>query len=353
MADSTNNQYTFNGYRPADAMDESLLRKYVPNFDALREQNFSLQDGQWFLRPGATDPFSQYTFGSAENGANKMLTLRDPGGKLLGIDQYYYDEPSLGRSAVEGATMIGGAAMGINALFNPAGAMGAFGAEVPYRMEGSNYTNPDFAQGIGGSPVNSGIAEFSYGNEGLNYTNSDFTQGIGGSPINASLEALPPADMTITTTGSKIPGNIPTVPPATVPELTAIPSIGPGIGQGTGGENYGNEGRNYSTTESTQGAGGSPVNSSVTTGVPSAMSKFAEFMKSNPRLAMSLIGTITGKVFGGNSPSGSGGSGQGGMTATQAPKFQRQYVAPPAGYRPGFDPEHKYFTGIGNTNVGG
>lgn len=88
---------------------------------------------------------------------------------------------------------------------------------------------------------------------------------------------------------------------------------------------------------------------------PGLGSKIGDFFKANPKLAISLLGS----VFGGGSSggSGSGGAGgigsQGGMTATQAPKFQRQYVAPPAGYRPGFDPEHKYFTGIGNVGTGG
>ena len=40
------------------------------------------------------------------------------------------------------------------------------------------------------------------------------------------------------------------------------------------------------------------------------------------------------------------------MTATPAQTLNRQYVAPPAGYRPGFDPEHKYFTGIGAVGAG-
>jgi len=88
---------------------------------------------------------------------------------------------------------------------------------------------------------------------------------------------------------------------------------------------------------------------------PGLGSKIGDFFKANPKLAISLLGS----VFGGGSSGGSGSGGAGGigsqsgMTATQAPKFQRQYVAPPAGYRPGFDPEHKYFTGIGNVGTGG
>jgi hypothetical protein len=90
----------------------------------------------------------------------------------------------------------------------------------------------------------------------------------------------------------------------------------------------------------------------VTGGIGSEM---MDFMKANPRLALSLLGTVGGmfKGDGGTgAPSGPGTGPQAGMTATQAPKFQRQYVAPPAGYRPGFDPEHKYFTGIGATGTG-
>jgi hypothetical protein len=78
--------------------------------------------------------------------------------------------------------------------------------------------------------------------------------------------------------------------------------------------------------------------------------KFTDFLKNNPRLALTMLGMLGGKGGGNNPAPGAGGGGaQNNLTATQAPKFQRQYVAPPEGYRPGFDPEHKYFTGIGST----
>lgn len=89
----------------------------------------------------------------------------------------------------------------------------------------------------------------------------------------------------------------------------------------------------------------------------SATDKFLEWAKKNPIQAMQLLGGV-GSLIGGSA--GSGGSGgvsgagsQAGLTAQQAPKFQRQYVAPPPGYRPGFDPEHRYFTGIGSVGAGG
>jgi hypothetical protein len=135
-------------------------------------------------------------------------------------------------------------------------------------------------------------------------------------------------------------GAAPTAPAPTTP--TGLPQA-----------DYSHEGNNYPTPESTQGPGGSPVNASPA--APGLGSKIGDFFKANPKLAISLLGSVFGGGKGGSSSgAGSGGIGsQGGMTATQAPKFQRQYVAPPAGYRPGFDPEHKYFTGIGNTSTGG
>lgn len=132
-------------------------------------------------------------------------------------------------------------------------------------------------------------------------------------------------------------GAAPTAPAPTTP--TGLPQA-----------DYSHEGNNYPTPEATQGPGGSPVNASPA--APGLGSKIGDFLKANPRLAISLLGSVFGGAGGGSGGAGGPGS-QAGMTATQAPKFQRQYVAPPAGYRPGFDPEHKYFTGIGNTSTGG
>lgn len=90
-------------------------------------------------------------------------------------------------------------------------------------------------------------------------------------------------------------------------------------------------------------------------------SDFAQWLKDNPTTAIKLAGLFGGMLGGGGSSGGGGPapggigslSDQSGMTATPAVAQQRQYVAPPAGYRPGFDPEHKYFTGIGTVGTGG
>lgn len=85
-------------------------------------------------------------------------------------------------------------------------------------------------------------------------------------------------------------------------------------------------------------------------------SSFLDWIKANPKLAQVLLGSVLGKIGGGGGGSpttpGAGGPGTGpqaGMTATPALSLGRRYVPPPPGYRPGFDPEHRYFTGIGTT----
>jgi hypothetical protein len=92
---------------------------------------------------------------------------------------------------------------------------------------------------------------------------------------------------------------------------------------------------------------------------PSLGSKFLDWAKSNPIQAMQLvtgIGGLISKGIGGGSGGGGGGSTgpgpQAGMTVNKPAAMQRQYVAPPAGYRAGFDPEHRFFTGIGSPGVG-
>lgn len=97
---------------------------------------------------------------------------------------------------------------------------------------------------------------------------------------------------------------------------------------------------------------------SDTTKPPDKPFDFFDWLKANPKLglqALGLFGSLFNKGGGGSggSPDGIGGlNSQAGMTATQAPAFQRQYIAPPPGYRPGFDPEHNYFTGIGTVGTG-
>jgi hypothetical protein len=100
------------------------------------------------------------------------------------------------------------------------------------------------------------------------------------------------------------------------------------------------------------------VNDPPGAGDRSLGSKFADWAKANPVQALQVLSGIGGLIGGGLGGSSGGGggapsTGQEGMTAQQAPKFQRQYVAPPPGYRPGFDPEHTYFTGIGSVGTGG
>lgn len=77
------------------------------------------------------------------------------------------------------------------------------------------------------------------------------------------------------------------------------------------------------------------------------LEKFWDWAKANPKLAMQLFGLGAAAFKGGsNSSGGTGGPGTGpqsGMTSTPAAPLDRHYVAPPAGYRPGFDPEWQYF----------
>lgn len=77
------------------------------------------------------------------------------------------------------------------------------------------------------------------------------------------------------------------------------------------------------------------------------LEKFWDWAKANPKLAMQLFGLGASAFGGGNSNNpGAGGPGTGpqaGMTSTPAAPLNRHYVAPPAGYRPGFDPEWQYF----------
>ena len=79
----------------------------------------------------------------------------------------------------------------------------------------------------------------------------------------------------------------------------------------------------------------------------SDLEKFWDWAKANPKLAMQLFGLGASAFKGGsNSTGGAGGPGTGpqaGMTATPAAPLNRHYVAPPPGYRPGFDPEWQYF----------
>lgn len=91
-----------------------------------------------------------------------------------------------------------------------------------------------------------------------------------------------------------------------------------------------------------------------TTPDPTTIEKLTAFANKNPVLAAKLMGlTVTGmtKMLGigaggggiASMVSGSGGGSQKDFTATPAAALKRTYIAPPAGYRPGVDPEHVYF----------
>lgn len=80
-----------------------------------------------------------------------------------------------------------------------------------------------------------------------------------------------------------------------------------------------------------------------------------KWITDNPKLAMTLAGSFLGNVGGDNTnpPPVPGTGPQANLTSTPAASLGRRYVAPPPGYRPGIDPEHRYFTGIGAVGTGG
>lgn len=80
-----------------------------------------------------------------------------------------------------------------------------------------------------------------------------------------------------------------------------------------------------------------------------------DWILKNPKLAVTLAGSLLGNVGGDNTnpPPVPGTGPQANLTATPAASLGRRYVAPPPGYRPGIDPEHRYFTGIGAVGTGG
>ena len=306
-----------------------------------------------------------------------------------------------GLAGALGGGVLGGA--GAGAILGGGGAL-LGGGESEAALRGA--VTGGVAGGIGGY-FQDAYPQASYSNEGRNYMNPASTQGIGGSPINAS--------MAIAEQAGALPGGIaPAAPVGTFPipgswaplddyftgggasdMSTGGPNAGQGghsfaVGEGMGPEILGTfenmpgavspgqtieiTGTRPTPTPATPSPGMSyplppaqllepkatgPMPDAPLPEVPDPLpenkppNKFAEFLKNNPRLALTMLGMLGGAGAGqGNAGGGLGGS-QSNLTATQAPKFQRQYVAPPPGYRPGFDPEHKYFTGIGNAGTGG
>jgi hypothetical protein len=180
------------------------------------------------------------------------------------------------------------------------------------------------AEAAGGAT--GGLPEASYSLEGAHY-------GVGGldaataSPINAGLGGV-----------GEVAGTA-------------------GAGSSLPGAEYSNEGIHY-------GAGGldpvtnAPVNvgagaaGSVGSSLSNLGSSFKDWAAKNPMQAIQLAGMLGGKLFGGGKSSGGGGGigsvDQSALTATQPAAFQREYVAPPAGFKPGISGEHVYFKNKGS-----
>lgn len=99
-----------------------------PEWDAWA--NFQAEGDSSATPPPMPDfsSLSGYKLGAGNyGGGNRRADLVGPDGSVVVDNPYFYDEPSMGEQAVQGALFVGGAALGMNALFNPAGAMGAFG----------------------------------------------------------------------------------------------------------------------------------------------------------------------------------------------------------------------------------
>jgi hypothetical protein len=96
----------------------------------------------------------------------------------------------------------------------------------------------------------------------------------------------------------------------------------------------------------------------VPPGIPADDNGYAKWIKDNPKLAIQLLG-LAGSLLdgggGGGTPGGIGpyGPNQANFTSQQPQTMQRTYNPTPAGFRPGFDPEHRYFTGVGSLSPDG
>lgn len=78
----------------------------------------------------------------------------------------------------------------------------------------------------------------------------------------------------------------------------------------------------------------------------SLLDTLTRMYQSNPLQTMQLVSSLVGRMRGSEDAGGAGGGAgpdQSGLTATRPAARRRTYVAPPAGYRPGVDPEHRYF----------
>lgn len=90
------------------------------------------------------------------------------------------------------------------------------------------------------------------------------------------------------------------------------------------------------------------LNTSLWDTIKAGGSKLADWAAQNPQLAIQAGSVLAGALGGKDSSQPAAGigtvsSGQQGLTQTKPAAFKREVVAPTAGYRPGFSPEHVYF----------
>lgn len=235
------------------------------------------------------------------------------------------------------------AAAAASGLFNPA-TIGA-GAALPFAGETITSGLPS---------LNMATIESGLGTPGYGYNAAAEASGLFNPSTIGSGAALPFEAMTPNWGGDVVEivdTKLPTEPPPTTPPPAAPPPLMTDESQIPLPEEppYSNEGNNYPTPESTQGPGGSPVNSSIApdSGIP--WSRIGDIIAKNPTLAIPLINAV-GKFFNKDTPAQTGPTGPGpqaDFTKNAPTPYSRTVAAAPAGYRHGFEPEHRFFTGIG------
>jgi len=336
---------------------------------AMRRQEAEAANTDWSRLDG-------YTRGTSRKDYYETDYLRDPSGKIVAQNTRLDMGPSMRTQDYVNMASVLASAYGVNNLFNNLGigaanTAGTTSAGAGIGATSSNQLTPALIESAVGTPgygvsSASGLMQSGIGSVGAQQafdapTQGYFTSGgadgsvvsgmggyegaITGAPEISGLYSAPTTGVAPAGTQSievvgprlpnTLPSTLPSVPAAMAPiAATALPdATAPDMS---------------STPETAQ---------RPTQTVPSSNS-FADFVKKNPGLAMRVIGALGGigaaaGAVGNQQNSGGIGSGQAGMTAVAPEAFRRQYVAPPAGYRPGFDPEHKFFTGIGAAGMGG
>lgn len=129
------------------------------------DQWFNFQGDPEAMTQGPAQPdFSSlagYQVGHADYGAgNRRADLLGPNGQVVVDNPYFYDEPSMGKQFVQGAAIVGGAALGMNAAF------GGLGAGAGSGLSGMDLA-ADAALGTGNNIVTAGSALGSGAGAGL------------------------------------------------------------------------------------------------------------------------------------------------------------------------------------------